>query len=99
MDTFCDVRKARKKLVMFPIELEEIPFPFSSDRSKSVVDLQDKKAEVVIKTLILLLYILLYRMPEEPEELFCPGLTKAVLNQIKKPNEIIMEHDDRFKVH
>ena len=50
--------------------------------------------EVVIKTLILH-----YRMPEEPEELFCPGLTKAVLNQIKKPNEIIMEHDDRFKVH
>ena len=39
---------------MFPIELEEIPFPFSSDKSKSVVDLKDKKVEVVIKTLILL---------------------------------------------
>ena len=24
---------------------------------------------------------------------------KSVLNQIEKPNEIIMEHDDRFKVH
>ena len=29
---------------MFPIELEEIPFPFSSDKSKSVVDLKDKKS-------------------------------------------------------
>ena len=44
LDTFCDVRKARKKLVMFPIELEEIPFPFSSDKSKSVVDLKDRKS-------------------------------------------------------
>ena len=37
-------------------------------------------------------------MPEEPEELFCPALTKAVLYQIRKPDEVIMEHDDRFKV-
>ena len=30
--------KTVEKLVTFPIELEEIPFPFSSDRSKSVVN-------------------------------------------------------------
>ena len=44
--------------------------------------------------------LLFYRKPTESQKVFCPALTKAVLNQIKKLDEITLHNnEERFKVH